>query len=81
MCILKHIKNGLPAKFNKSNFELVGRKYFNCLIAVQNFKKFEFETFKTWYDLSFACKAYLTYHKRHVQSPGYESFKPFILDY
>ena len=42
-----------PRNLIKSNFELVGRKYFNCLIAVQNFKKFEFKTFKTWYERIF----------------------------
>ena len=38
----------------KSNFELVGRKYFRCLIAVQDFKKFEFKTFKTSYERTFS---------------------------
>ena len=41
--ILKHIKKWLARKIKrlKSNFELVGRKYVRCFIAVQNFKKFD----------------------------------------
>ena len=55
---LKHIKNGWRAKFLKmlkSNFELVGRKYVRCIIAVQNFKKelTQFMPLKTSYERIF----------------------------